>query len=585
MPLLFASTFALLSLTGMLLGILTMVFLFSGEEPISIHLSLGIIIALNFFLWLLGPFFMDLFQKFTYKIRSISIDELAAKNPKSAQIIKQITSKYGYKIPILKMIEDQNPTAYTYGSGRYNARIVFSAGLFHYLTDEEAATVIAHELGHITRRDFIVMSVASTFLQCLYTLYRILSQSKGNGKGKSRLATIGLIAYLFYFIGQYIILYLSRVREYGADEFSVKETKNPNGLSSALLKISYGIAVESKKKKDKGLIKGTQALGISNLKNADQIFTLSQSQDENNFSLPKQDILNRILAFDFVSVWAALSEFLATHPLTGKRIRYINQFCQEFGQRPLLDFSAIEREISTYKSEARSAFFQDFFIWITPSMGLLSFIIGILFEQPQMVMLGFFVFFLAGIWKIKYKYPHIDENSANKDYLTLMQDFTASPVKGKPIVTEGIVAGRGVSGAYFSEDFLINTSRGIFFCNYQSMIPLLGNLLAAFGKIKKLVDNKLSIKVTGWFFRRNTQWVDLSKVIPNSNILKPFNSHPIINAVITHLLISAFLGFVLYTNQYNDISIKKRYPLNFKHVIKTTSSEESSGEYGNLNDK
>ena len=35
------------------------------------------------------------------------------------------------------------------------------------------------------------------------------------------------IAYFLYLVSNYIILALSRTREYYADEFSVEETKNP----------------------------------------------------------------------------------------------------------------------------------------------------------------------------------------------------------------------------------------------------------------------------------------------------------------------------------------------------------------------
>ncbi len=567
MPLVFATIFTLSSLTIMLLGIVIMTFLYSteGGGGVNLYFSLGIVIVINFIFWLIGPFFVDLLQRFTYKIKQITFDELENKHPKSAQIIKQVTDKYGYKIPILKIIEDQNPTAYTYGSGRYNARIVLSEGLFHYLTEEEVATVVAHELGHITRRDFIVMSVASTLLQSLYTIYLFLARTKGKGNSKSGLAQIGQVAYIFYFIGQYILLYLSRAREYGADEFAIKETKNPNGLSSALLKISYGIAIETKKKDDNGLIKGTQALGISNLKSADQISSLSQAQDENNFNLPSLEILSRILAFDFVSVWAKISEFFSTHPLTGKRIRRINSFCQELNQQPFIDFTLIENQIDQHKKDAHSAFFKDLFVWIFPFFGIIILIISmiVLIQNDSFIwawygaVAGICVFFFGGIWKIKYKYPTINENSADKGYLALMQDFTASPIRGKPAIMEGSAVGKGVSGSYFSEDFLLGTSSGIVFCNYQSIIPFFGNLFAAFGKIKKLIENKCKVQVTGWFFRKNTQWLDLSKVYPDQNIMQNFSSHPIFGSVIKHIFMTLILIAILTYPLWFDLLEKE----------------------------
>jgi Zn-dependent protease with chaperone function len=39
------------------------------------------------------------------------------------------------------------------------ARLVVSKGLFTYLDDDEAATVYAHELGHIVHWDFALMTL------------------------------------------------------------------------------------------------------------------------------------------------------------------------------------------------------------------------------------------------------------------------------------------------------------------------------------------------------------------------------------------------------------------------------------------
>jgi hypothetical protein len=63
-------------------------------------------------------------------------------------------------------------------------------------------------------------------------------------------------------------MYLSRSREYYADDFSGQETGNPNALSLALVKIAYGITKVPLSEQSKRLMGGTRLMGISDFKMA-----------------------------------------------------------------------------------------------------------------------------------------------------------------------------------------------------------------------------------------------------------------------------------------------------------------------------
>jgi Zn-dependent protease with chaperone function len=78
-------------------------------------------------------------------------------------------------------------------------------------------------------------------VQILYQVYAALARS-GNGSGdkKGKGAIVGLAALICYYIGIYLLLYLSRTREYLADAFSASRVE-PQHLASALIKIAYGI--------------------------------------------------------------------------------------------------------------------------------------------------------------------------------------------------------------------------------------------------------------------------------------------------------------------------------------------------------
>jgi Zn-dependent protease with chaperone function len=130
-----------------------------------------------------GPWISDFMYKWLYKVEWKSIEELEAKSPQSAKIIRTVCEQYGVSTPKLGIIPDNNPNAFTYGSGKWNSRIIVTEGIFAFLGEGERAAVYGHELGHIKNNDFIVMTIASTLVQIIYEIYYF---SKEASKRKSR---------------------------------------------------------------------------------------------------------------------------------------------------------------------------------------------------------------------------------------------------------------------------------------------------------------------------------------------------------------------------------------------------------------
>lgn len=483
-------------------------------------------IIFNFFIWLLAPFFMDLIQRIFYKIKAIEIEELANKSPKSAEFIRRICKEYNFKIPKLRLIEDNNPTAYCFGSGRFNSRLAISEGLFKYLDDDEVESVIAHEMGHIVRRDFIVMTIASTFNQVLYELATILIHSRLPKKVRGPLKILGYFSHVLYIIGTYIILFLSRTREYGADEFSAVKTKNPNGLIRALIKIAYGINQEGsdpKNLKTRNILKSTEALGISNQKNSKNIGNLFESNGE-SLRLPSTQSIARVMAFDNVSIWAKFLEISSTHPLTGKRIMRLNKLCKDFEQKPFIDFSLIKSEIDLVdRAKLKKLFIKDILVLLSPfALFLLFFILGIVYRDIFIISLGVVLFFVAKLMGISYRYPK-PENIQDNTVLSAMMNVYASPIRGKFITVDGQAVGRGVAGSYVSEDMVVRDKTGIIYANYESAIPFFGNFFAGFlGKIKKLIEEETPSRFSGWFFRGIYQKIDLKEIQTPSKLIKSY---------------------------------------------------------------
>jgi len=499
MRLFIASLFTLILLSGFLIAILLSLLYFTGL--IDIYLLFGLTILINFILWLVGPKISDWIYRFFYKLRWVTIGELKKISPASADFLVKTCRKYNFNFPKIGIIPDKNPNAFTYGSGRWNGRIVVTEGIFEYLDENERVSVYAHELGHIKNRDFIIMTIASTLLQLLYEVYvvsrRVAASSKGSGKKKGGglpFLVIMVVAYIFYWIGQYVVLYLSRVREYYADEFSSKET-NPNYLSSALIKISYGILVNPD---DVRLVKSTKYIGLTDFKLSENIgLVYYNCQKLKNF-----EPLNRVLLYDIKNPWAFITELNSTHPLTGKRLRRLSQF----STKPLFNFDTIEQRNPIDKGRMYSNFFKDVGVRILPTLLAIGF--------PVIYLLSIYLGYLAlsfkffiGVWlaiigigvilATLYRYP--GKTPEDSTVIDLMSDLYASPVRGRAVKLNGKLIGRGIPGLIFSEDMVMQDKTGLMFLNYESWLPLLGNLIFGLRKVPKLVNK--DAKISGWFLR------------------------------------------------------------------------------------
>ena len=150
--------------------------------------------------------------------------------------------------PKLYVVEDAQPNAFATGRNPENAVICVTTGLLDKLEYYELEGVIAHELAHIKNYDIRLSAVVSVMVGFVVMLSdwftRITfwggSRDRDNdSKGNGILMIIGLIFLILSPIfGKLMQLAVSRKREYLADATAIQFTRNPDGLISALIKIS-----------------------------------------------------------------------------------------------------------------------------------------------------------------------------------------------------------------------------------------------------------------------------------------------------------------------------------------------------------
>ncbi|MBI2574510.1 M48 family metalloprotease [Candidatus Woesearchaeota archaeon] len=501
-----AASIATMSLLSLFLGIILAAATIATHS-FSMHFIIAAIILMNLLLWLFGPFFQTLFFKWFYKVRFYKYEEL--QKEEWARFLKKLCDEKKIRFPGIGIIEDDNPTAFSYGSASFNARIVLTRGMWKFLSEPEVESVLAHELGHIVHRDFIIMTIASTIVQLFYVIFRFLAggRKKGDDRRGIYLLAIGLVSYFFYWIGTYALLFLSRAREYYADQFAAEKT-DPNVLSAALIKIAYGIAAVEDTDKTAHLLNQTRAMGLIDPKRAYSLGLIYLNSEG------QLDKLKKAFLFDLVNPWAMLMELSSTHPLTGKRLKKL----AEQSKKPLFSLSAETGEVD--KSRMWRGFFTDIliqnsFIISGIIMLTITLFLGVFIPKSALYPLAFMVTLsylavLIALIVIKTGYKFSGAGFQQMQIIDAMADIYASPVRGKPVRLSGIVFGRGVPGYIFGEDMMYRDRTGFIFLNYESAFPIFGNLYFAWKKLEGLY--KKPSQATGWFFRGVTQHIELKEL-------------------------------------------------------------------------
>jgi len=152
--------------------------------------------------------------------------------------------------PQLYVIEDAQPNAFATGRNPKHAVICVTTGLLEKLDYYELEGVLAHEMSHIKNYDILLSAVVSVmvgFIVILSDWFTRISfyggrrgrDSDNDNNGNAIVMLIGLIFLILAPIfGQLMQLAISRKREFLADATAIEFTRNPDGLISALEKIS-----------------------------------------------------------------------------------------------------------------------------------------------------------------------------------------------------------------------------------------------------------------------------------------------------------------------------------------------------------
>jgi len=164
-------------------------------------------------------------------------------------ITENLAITAGLPMPKLYIVEDSAPNAFATGRNKNHAVICVTTGLLAILNKEELEGVIAHEMSHIGNKDMllgtlvVVMAGFVTLLSHMFLRGQMFGNVRRNdregGDAGAILMVIGIVlAILSPIIATLIQLAISRKREFLADADGALLTRYPEGLASALRKIS-----------------------------------------------------------------------------------------------------------------------------------------------------------------------------------------------------------------------------------------------------------------------------------------------------------------------------------------------------------
>jgi heat shock protein HtpX len=314
-----------------LLGIIFLLqyYLFGFDLITGLLLVLGGIALFILLQYLVGPAIVAA----TSRLHYLSLGE----NTWLENTVKELAEKSGVPMPKIATVPNNTPNAFVFGRSSAGATLAVHEGLLRSLNENEIRGVIAHELGHVKHKDFIVMTVLSALPLIAYLIAQfafragvISTYSRGRdreGNAGLALIAVGVVSFIVYIITFLAVMRLSRLREHYADAYSAYLTGSPRSLESGLAKITYGLSISPKAPQGaRAFYIGDPALAKQEIS---EIMENKNSYDLDNDGVLDDRELELAMEKESKSTWNQLNSLFATHPPTFKRILLLREIEEE----------------------------------------------------------------------------------------------------------------------------------------------------------------------------------------------------------------------------------------------------------------
>lgn len=303
---------AMFAIAILIYTILGIIWTIAGRPGgVSVWAILGL--AVIFIQYLIGPSLVN---------KSMNVKEVTREEaPQIYEMVEDLCQKAELPMPKIGVSPTPVPNAFAYGRSKKDGHVCVTQGILDTITYSELKAVLGHELGHIKHYDMAITTIVSAIpLICYYVALSTFWSHDNDNDGW----ILGVVALLCYFLGQLIVLFISRTREYYADQASVEFGNKPEHLASALYKLVYGTANCNKEAiKD---VEGQKAFFLNDVSNAEKdISELSQLDADGDGVIGAEELKRLQQQNVKISTGNKLMELLSTHPDMLKRIKRLSE--------------------------------------------------------------------------------------------------------------------------------------------------------------------------------------------------------------------------------------------------------------------
>ncbi|MBO0350444.1 M48 family metalloprotease [Phormidium pseudopriestleyi FRX01] len=485
---------------------------------------LGILVLLL----IASPWLLDLLLRFAYGMEKLPPQKLGNYSSEARKLLSRFSVERKQPALSLGVIPTDAPIAMTYGFAPRFARIVVSQGLLEQLEEDEIAAIYAGELGHLENWDFTLMSLAMLLCQVPYVVYWQVSRDgdkwldSQEWSGRVMLGTAGVIsaiAYGFYWVLRWPVLFLSRLRFYYSDRVSASLTGNPNALTRALLKMAVGIAQDVEKQGQTSFV----------LEGFDLLSPVGYVQGMTLGSCSGYDAWENILEWDRHNAYKKWLSFPQSHPPLGDRLTLLDLYARFWKLDTELDFAS-DRRVAPAKSPRWML--KRLLLQGAPYFGLpLGLLAGLMLWVFGAVAVNLGLRELDWVWgdrsilqgslligvslgiflRINSFFPDITSKNirTNPTLPDLLTDPDAIPVDSLPIGLEGQLLGRRGLSNWLAQDLILQSPTGLVKLHAASNLGVFGYLWLLAKRPSDLVGQTIS--AIGWFRRGATPWIDLDR--------------------------------------------------------------------------